>query len=73
MMAWVNEQGYLERRKTGSKPNGRVRGGGRNWWFIKQTLPRGGMAMKLFFNIPERYYGKRIRFKIEVIEDGLDK
>jgi len=68
----VNEQGYVERKSMGSgKPSGgNSRAVWRNWWLVKYhgtCKEERGQIGKL--QLPKEYIGKRVRFKIEVMED----
>jgi len=54
-MARVNGQGYVEMKRN--------KGVWRNWWLIKTHV------IKFSLRLPERYVGKRIRLKVEVIDD----
>ena len=75
-MAYINEKGYLE-RVIGTKTS---RGGQgqsikRSWWFVKyrtnMRTKRGGVVIKNgYIGMPERYIGKKIMFKVEVIPDN---
>ena len=62
-MVRVNSHGYLER----ILPKGKRRSDsiGRNWWLVKRKTPihLGQFAM------PQEYWGKRVRFLVEVIEE----
>ena len=75
-MARVNAFGYVERR-TGS-PGYRyhsTKAPWRNWWLVKCTGSAkntycGGITVKTIV-FPQSMVGKRIRLKVEVIEDGI--
>lgn len=72
MMMKVNNAGYLERQSVGSR--GCTKAKYRNWWMVKY---RGG-SNKGFVRIgdlilPEKMVGKRIRLKLEVIDDEKEK
>ena len=59
-MARVNSQGYIERL--------RVKGCWRNWWLVKHRTPNQG-ELKLRIILPKKYLGKKIRLKVELIEN----
>jgi len=66
-MARINKQGYIERKTCGShshrsRTKRTVDSLYRDWWLAKRNI-----EFKLF--IPNRYFGKRVRFKVEVIEE----
>jgi len=70
-MTRINSQGYIERRSRGGGTVGRARAASwRNWWLVKHhgITGRGMIALKQI-SIPSRYVGKRIRFKVEVVEE----
>jgi len=61
-MARIGLTGYIERKTVGRSGANDVRENWRNWWLIK------GKGVKLgTISLPQKYLGKRIRFKIEVI------
>ena len=62
-MTYVNEQGYVE-RKTRSGKNCAAGASKRNWWIVKSN------GLVWFGNVSLRkYFGQKVRFKIEVIKD----
>lgn len=60
-MPTINKQGYLVRRSGRSNY--------RNWWLVKWKDTSCGFVPMSLISIPKRYIGKRIRFKLEVIDD----
>lgn len=59
MMVKINNQGYLERRNTKL-----------TWYLVRQNDK--GMAGRVELNyvsFPPHLVGRRVRFKVEVIED----
>lgn len=72
-MVYVNEEGYLE-RSTRSGRNSHGKGVKRDWWMIKHTsspnLGHLNLENKIAIKVPNKYVGKRVRFKLEVVEDG---
>ncbi len=60
-MARVNEFGYVEVKSLSKKSPG-AEGIYRNFWIGRQKI-----GFKQIY-IPEKFWGKRIRFKIEEIE-----
>ena len=68
-MVNVNNWGYLERRTNRYKCEFK-----RDWWLVKYkfekraVIQRGIISLGLIY-FPEKYVGKRIRLKVEVIED----
>jgi len=69
----MNSQGYIERRTTGRKGKKCKKDGmnWRNWWLIKNYYEgSGSIAILAPIIFPENMVGKRIRLKVEVIEDG---
>ncbi len=74
-MVYVNEAGYLERKTNSGRRNPHGKGTKRDWWFVKHGSKRGncgGITMgneeRSMISIPKEYLGKRIRFKVEVLE-----
>ena len=62
------KQGYLTRKTAGSHGAEPVY---RNWWLVKygsnrKALGRVGIDSISF---PEEYIGKKVRFKVEVLEE----
>ena len=66
-MARVNIYGYLDRR-TNSKKNTKARATRRDWWLVPAHVTRGGQIGIKNIYLPEKYVGKRVRFKIEVVD-----
>ncbi len=68
-MARVNAQGYVERASLGMRGKGR-RGVWRDWWLVKAQTSgnsyEGGLSIKPI-SLPQKYVGKRIRLKVEVL------
>ena len=66
---------YLTRKPVGAQSNNGKQNTKqkvwRNWWLVKyQTNNKNIGTIHLgTITIPEEYVGKRVRFKIEVIED----
>jgi hypothetical protein len=69
-MAWVNEHGYIVHQhgptRTGRLPK---RFKGRNWWLLKSSREDMRSQLDISICFPPNYFGKRIRLKVEVIED----
>jgi hypothetical protein len=63
-MVTVNDYGYLVRRSTKGKEKSFSTC---NWWLGKKSLNLGSVS------IPERYHGKRLCLKIEIIEDEINE
>lgn len=57
--------GYVARVRCGRKGKNKpsLSSRSRNWWLGKERIQLGNVK------IPEEYRGKRIRFKIEILED----
>jgi len=72
-MATIDEHGYLIRKVQCKGKNCNSSGTTRNWWLIKEYFNRKRnhifASIILSIRIPEKYIGKKVRFKIEVIED----
>lgn len=65
----VNRRGYVARGKKGwDNP-------GRNWWLVKESdktrnkEPLGAVVLNNVM-FPAEFIGRRVRFKVEVIDDG---
>ena len=69
-MATIDENGYVTVTKSSGKPSN-AKGSKRNWWLVHYNDPRKTtFTLNVpILRIPEKYQGKRIRLKIEVIED----
>jgi len=62
-MVRINNQGYLERKVTGSKGGYKEKVTDyRNWWLAWDRVDLNTVR------IPEQYRGKRVRFKIEIVD-----
>ena len=63
-MSKVNSYGYIERTRTREL-------NGRNWWLVKATASGSGYITLNHSGVsfPSWYIGKRIRIKVEVIDD----
>lgn len=57
-MTTVNSSGYLCRQKPSK----------RNWWFVKATDHPRGLVNLGFVCFPKHLVGRKVRFKVEVIE-----
>ena len=69
-MAFVDKSGYLARRTTKQKNN--KRGYGRNWYLVKHKSLLNSCYISIGnINIilPGSLAGKKVRFKMEVIND----
>ena len=65
-MAVINSKGRIQRKIIGKKnPNGQA--SQRDWYFAKDRVYVGEV------HIPEEYWGKHIRFMIEVVERRTEK
>jgi len=63
-MARIGLSGYIERRTTGRSGRSDVNENWRNWWLVKdKTIPIATVS------IPLKYLGKRVRFKMEVLDE----
>lgn len=65
-MVYINEQGYLERKTRAGRKNPSGKSTKRNWWMIKQ-------GTVIIINLPSKYHGRKVRFKVEFIEDKNEK
>jgi len=73
-MARINNQGYVERKFGGDNPIKYSNiNNWRNWWLIKardiNNEKISGSIIGIKINVPKRYIGKKIRFKVEVMEE----
>jgi hypothetical protein len=70
-MAWINEEGYIETCHGGKPRVGRhtKTAPKRDWWLVNTTRPSMNSTLKLTIIMPQKYYGKRVKLKVEVIED----
>jgi|TARA_Y100000310_G_C20409321_1_gene681165 hypothetical protein len=60
----VNSRGYVERRTTGRSGRSDSSENWRNWWLVKDgaTVPLKQVIL------PKHMVGKRVRFKMEILE-----
>lgn len=69
-MVYINNQRYLERTTHGGKRNGNGKGTVRNWWLLKLNNKTGSSSLNIgSIHYPSHWVGKRIRLKVEVLED----
>ena len=69
-MARVNDKGYVERATCAGK-NPRAKATYRDWWLIKYgggVFARGIIPITSI-SLPAKYIGKRIKLKVEVLDD----
>lgn len=66
-MAYINSQGYAERRVPSSK-NKKLCSSKRNWWFVKDDGRGCGIIFIGNIRFKRELLGKRIRLKLEVVE-----
>lgn len=64
-MVRVNYAGYLERKTSSGNKSGY-----RNWWLVKYFGSQSNIGIVTFKTVylPQMYVGKKIRFKVEIIE-----
>ena len=60
-MAYINKQGYLERKTRSKSCRGGNQASKRNWWFGKINSIWLGRI-----NIPKELRGKKLMFKLEI-------
>lgn len=60
-MVGIDNCGYLKRKTT--------KGSSRNWWLVKYNSKNAGFITLHTVMFPKHLIGKRVRFKVEVIED----
>jgi len=63
-MTIVNKQGYIERRTVSGKNNSSM-ATKRNWWLIKSNP----IVTLGTIYLGQEYVGKKVVFKIEILED----
>ena len=68
-MVRLDKNGYIERRTGSGKPQG-ARSTYRNWFLVKWRGKYSAIVTfgKISCVVPKRYLGKRVRFKIELME-----
>ena len=59
---YINKHGYLERRTRSGRRTTKTSASVRNWWLIKSN------HRICCINVPSKYMGKRIRFKVTIEE-----
>ena len=67
-MTTINEQGYLTRNRNRNR-NVSEGKSPRDWWLVK-TGGHSGYANLGRVTLPKKMVGKKVRFKVEVVEDG---
>lgn len=69
-MARVNSQGYVEVSRGPTLSSGRKERSWKNWFFVKWVQnDRNTGRLKLDIILPERYVGKKVRLKVEEVEE----
>jgi len=73
-MAYINKQGYLERNPKAGRKNPNGKASKRNWWFVvalsyKDHNKLYGRVEIHSVHFPEHMIGKKVRFKMEIIEE----
>lgn len=66
-MAYINEEGYVERQTHGGRKNSTSKPTTRDWWLAKYD----GDHLKISTGkicIPKEHIGKRIRLKVEFLK-----
>lgn len=67
----LNENGYVQRSIQGSSGSATTsRAVQRNWWLVKQASKNRGVVVLGVIMLPPELIGKRVRFKLEVVEDA---
>lgn len=61
-MTKINNEGYITRNYNK-----------RNWWLIKNASTNRGYVDLGIIHTPKHLIGKKIRFKIEIIQEGETK
>lgn len=70
-MAMLNQKNYLVHAHPTKNVDKVKYGSTRDWWLVKpHSSGRMGGALGIHFYYPKELVGKRIRVKVEVIEDG---
>ena len=72
-MVRISEEGYVE-RNVSTRKNPKARATWRNWWLIKHKgniHDKGGyLPLRNGIQFQEKYVGKKIRLKVEVLEEA---
>lgn len=75
-MTYINHMGYVERR-TKTNKGSNASASTRDWWLVKYACKdikrKHGFVNMGNLKIPNWYVGKKVRFKIEVVEDENSK
>jgi hypothetical protein len=66
----IMRNGYLARYNTYSSRTGPKYRTVRNWWLVKYVGNSPGIALKNVV-LPKELLGKRVRLKVEIIEDDV--
>ena len=61
-MPRINNLGYLERKNNKETPT-------RNWWLVKYGKRKEGIIPMKNIYAPKEYIGKKVRIKIELVDD----
>lgn len=70
-MTTINSEGYLERITKSGKKNPHGKSTKRNWWLVKCYGSYTGKINPGMICFPKWMKNKRVRFKVEVIEDEI--
>lgn len=76
IITFINEEGCVARKVSIAK-NSPKKSNGRDWFFVRfaanRIKERGIVIMgKQEIYTPKRYIGKRVRFKVEIVERGFE-
>ena len=70
-MAYINKDGYLERQTRPGK-NNHAHATKRDWWLPLDFGTHLRVDLGKHIRIPKEYWGKRVKFKLEIIGDEKD-
>jgi len=66
-MATLNSYNYLQSETKNKNKTYK------NWWLVKIDKYNNGLIRMNNIHLPKTFVGKRVRFKLEIIEDDINE
>lgn len=67
-MAFVDKDFYVTRSTRSGRRNPHGKGSKRNWWMVKAANNGARVEIGAIY-MPLKYFGKKVRIKLELMED----
>lgn len=75
-MAYINKEGYLERKVRSGVKNPHAKATSRDWWTVKSyNVGNNYVGYRIAIqdiSFSNKYIGKRVRFKVEFLDSQID-